>query len=248
MNSDFRVSVGFQHNKKIRRLRKLLGDSGPLSLVFLWGYAAQHCPDGAFTDMDDDEIEDVVSWSGEPGRLIPTLIDLCLVQRNDGVIVIHEWSQHNGYASAAKIRSEAAKAKAAKRWNAVACAAASENENAVACAEGHADDNAPNPSPNPSPLPTPKPSRAEYSAEFECFWETYPRKVDKSRAFKTWKARVKDGATPGGIIQAAVNYANECKRNGTEEQFIKHPATFLNPDWSQWVNREPRQEPLELAL
>lgn len=88
-----------------------------------------------------------------------------------------------------------------------------------------------------------------YPPEFCEFWSAYPRPVDKSRAFKAWKARIKEGADPASIIIAAKNYFADCQRNGTEQKYIKHPSTFLNPDWIEWANPRPeRQETLELSL
>lgn len=73
-------------------------------------------------------------------------------------------------------------------------------------------------------------AEAEAPAEFEMFWESYPRHIDKKRALKAWKARIKDGYSPEAIHTAAKNYAAHCRANKTEEKFIKHPATFVGPD------------------
>src|SRR5690606_26051538 len=68
----------------------------------------------------------------------------------------------------------------------------------------------------------------EYTSEFEEFWKHYPRKVGKREAFAKWKTRLKQGETPERLLQACINYAKECRRLGTEKQFIKHPKTFLS--------------------
>lgn len=68
----------------------------------------------------------------------------------------------------------------------------------------------------------------EYTTEFEEFWKHYPRKVGKREAFAKWKTRLKQGETPERLLQACINYAKECRRLGTEKQFIKHPKTFLS--------------------
>lgn len=146
MNTDFRVSVGFQHNIKVRRLKKALGPSGPLCLVFLWGYAAQHCPEGRFELIDREELEAVAGWQGRTGKLVDTLLDLKFLVENEGVLEIHQWAEHNGYASSARIRSERARAAARKRHD------------TQADAEADAEADAPSPSPNPSPKPNPSPT------------------------------------------------------------------------------------------
>ncbi len=73
---------------------------------------------------------------------------------------------------------------------------------------------------------------------FAEFWAAYPRKIDKSQAAKTYQARIRDGATPEDLLLAAQNYAAHCLTNKTEVKFIKHPKTFLNPDWRQWLEKE----------
>ncbi|MEN6350774.1 MAG: hypothetical protein ABFD08_15440 [Syntrophomonas sp.] len=70
----------------------------------------------------------------------------------------------------------------------------------------------------------------EYPEEFNQFWKLYPRKADKQAAFKKWMARKKEGHLPRDMLKAAINYAEECKKNKTEKNFIKHPKTFLGPD------------------
>lgn len=72
----------------------------------------------------------------------------------------------------------------------------------------------------------------EYTSEFLEFWECYPRRVDKQRAFRVWKIRLKEKHLPNDMIQAALNYATYCSSQRTEVRFIKHPATFLGPDKS----------------
>jgi len=69
-----------------------------------------------------------------------------------------------------------------------------------------------------------------YTLEFEEFWKHYPRKVEKKRAFRAWKARLREGVKPETLIQACKNYAAYCMRQGIEPRYIKHPSTFLGPD------------------
>ena len=77
----------------------------------------------------------------------------------------------------------------------------------------------------------------EYTPEFEEFYSAYPRRVEKRRAYKAWKAQIKEKAPPENMILAAVNYAANCKNRGTEPQYIKHPATFLGKDkpYEDWL-------------
>lgn len=96
--------------------------------------------------------------------------------------------------------------------------------------------------------PTKKRQRATYEAEFEEFWSVYPRRKVKAAAAKAWAARLKageDGTTPNSLILAARNYADECRRKATEEQYIKLPATFLGPNkpYLDYLQAQPAARP-----
>lgn len=68
-----------------------------------------------------------------------------------------------------------------------------------------------------------------YPSDFLAFWSEYPRKVEKRKAFKAWKTRLKEGTSAEQMLTAARNYATACKKEHTEERYMKHPATFLGP-------------------
>lgn len=81
----------------------------------------------------------------------------------------------------------------------------------------------------PEEKPEPKSNRAinNYSTDFEEFWNIYPRKADKAQAYKKYKARLEDGFSHEQLCLAAKNYAEQCKRDRTEDKYIKHGKTFL---------------------
>jgi predicted phage replisome organizer len=83
--------------------------------------------------------------------------------------------------------------------------------------------------------PTPRKSTAEYTPDYKTFYAIYPRKIAMRAAFKKWLATLKRGVSPAELIKAAGNYA--AKIAGTEERWIKHPATFLGPDehWRDYL-------------
>lgn len=70
----------------------------------------------------------------------------------------------------------------------------------------------------------------EYPEEFQKFWQEYPRKKEKKKAFRCWKTRLKEGYTADKLILAAKNYAIQCAKKRTQTEYIKHPSTFLGPD------------------
>ena len=89
----------------------------------------------------------------------------------------------------------------------------------------------------------PRSPRADepYSPDFEAFWAVYPRRVDKGAAWRAWRARLREGHTPGELISAARHYAGAVEEMGVELRFRKHPATFLGPSkpFAEWVSGVP---------
>lgn len=67
-----------------------------------------------------------------------------------------------------------------------------------------------------------------YSVNFESFWNVYPRKKEKAKAYKCYNARLKDGYSEEELLTAAIEYAKECKERKTEERYIKLGSTFLS--------------------
>lgn len=68
-------------------------------------------------------------------------------------------------------------------------------------------------------------AKAERPDRFDEFWNVYPRKTEKQDARKAW-ARIIKKVDPSKIIAAAKRYA--ALRAGEDDQFTKHPATWLN--------------------
>lgn len=70
----------------------------------------------------------------------------------------------------------------------------------------------------------------KYMCAFEELWNVYPRKKEKAKAYKCYQARLNDGYSEIELLNATKAYDNECKKNKTEEKFIKLAATFLGPN------------------
>ena len=73
-----------------------------------------------------------------------------------------------------------------------------------------------------------------YTCAFEQLWNAYPRKKEKAKAYKCYKARLADGFSEDELLLAVKRYADECKRNHTDERYIKLGATFLGPNTPFW--------------
>lgn len=66
--------------------------------------------------------------------------------------------------------------------------------------------------------------------DFEAFFEAYPRKVEKKKAYRAWKERIKEGVEPSDLISAALNYSLYVRDNKIADKYIKHPYSFLSCD------------------
>lgn len=75
----------------------------------------------------------------------------------------------------------------------------------------------------------PKKKKSEPSAEFLEIYERYPRKGDKLLGFEKYSARINEGYTHEQLLLAVENYARKCKRDRTEEKFVKMLSTFFGP-------------------
>lgn len=72
-----------------------------------------------------------------------------------------------------------------------------------------------------------RPIRKKYTEGFEAFWKAYPRRVNKAKAFRAWKGAI-ETAPEETLIDAAKRYAAYHDAVGTDQQYIKHPTTWLN--------------------
>lgn len=86
-----------------------------------------------------------------------------------------------------------------------------------------------------------------YSNEFERFWDLYPRRVDKKKAYKSFKTSLKTHPLQK-ILEGTEKYAKQVQK--TEKQFIKHPTTFLNnesfidgfEEKQEMIPKQPKEE------
>jgi len=71
---------------------------------------------------------------------------------------------------------------------------------------------------------------SDLEPKFEEFWNLYPRKVDKAKAFRAFRSALKK-AKFEDIIAGAIAYRNDPTRN---PDFTKYPASWLNA--CSWEN------------
>lgn len=80
------------------------------------------------------------------------------------------------------------------------------------------------------PLPKVNLTHAQNEKLFDEFWNAYPRKLDKAKAFRAFKSALKR-ATFEDILAGVIAYRNDPRR---DPDFTKYPATWLNND--AWEN------------
>ena len=117
---DIRLSVGFPDHPKTIKLERRLGFQGIRSLLSLWTWAAQNRPDGNLggvnnhattvqRPLDEEDIEIVAKWPGEPGLFVATLVTLGWLDQTTHGYCLHEWQQHNPWVAAAMDRGDKAR-------------------------------------------------------------------------------------------------------------------------------------------
>lgn len=66
---------------------------------------------------------------------------------------------------------------------------------------------------------------------FITFWDNYPRKVDKAKAYKAYLILLASGYTEIQLNTACKNYATECRVSRKAEKYIKYPSSFLEVEY-----------------
>jgi hypothetical protein len=85
-------------------------------------------------------------------------------------------------------------------------------------------------------------SADEYTDDFEEVWETLYKRGVKRKAFKCWRARLREGYEPEYLKRCAKNYREFCDEDQKEKKYIKHASTFLSKD-HDFENYEEKVEP-----
>lgn len=64
--------------------------------------------------------------------------------------------------------------------------------------------------------------------DLEAIYAVYPRKRGKASGLKALESRVRDAETYRRVLRAAEMFAKECKRKGTESDYIPHFSTWIH--------------------
>lgn len=219
-------------NQKLREFHKLLGCSkfeavGILNFLWLWGLT-NATKTGLIPAADEEDIERYLYGKGN-GTEIPcqdivkALLEAEYLERREDGLYIHDWDEwQKEWYRYLERRENDVKRKRRKKELLKGKIPQSTEKNAETPqkipekADGNADGK------------VPAKKRKEYSKDFEKFWEAYPNTKGKAEANKCYAARLKEGWSPEELYEAACNYAAECRKRRTEQQYIKHGSTFLS--------------------
>jgi hypothetical protein len=191
MNSDIRIKTSFPNHPKTKKFIKTVGPTGGWMLTKLWVFTAQNKPDGHLTNMDASDICDVMEFKGNPRMMIHALLDctfgadsmrscpgcdVCergknkkraawLEKTSTGFYRVHDWEEHNPYASKAPARIDRAKKGAATRIENLLKQRLGVSLKQEQDELSNDNSSAPAPAPAPSPAPSPlersgKPNRS----------------------------------------------------------------------------------------
>jgi hypothetical protein len=109
MNTDIRVAIGFKNHPKTKKLNKVLGADGVLSLIYLWTYTGQHCyKTGLLDGLDESDIAEESGWKGKPEVFINALVSIGFLDRTPQGYQIHDWIKENPYCTQSDERHERA--------------------------------------------------------------------------------------------------------------------------------------------
>jgi len=165
MNTDIRISISFKGNRKRKKFRMILGhDSATDFLLDLWLAVATDRPEGDLAGLDALDICLMAGWDGECEHFVSSLVSAGFLDKTDAGYAVHDWTEHNGYASASKLRSEVARKAAVSRWGKKNGIKELIPEQCPSNAEAlpiHESSNAPTPIPIPIPVPVPVPTHKD---------------------------------------------------------------------------------------
>ncbi len=253
MNTDIRLQTSWLHHPKRQKLQRRLGPDGVVGFIDLLLSVSQSKPSGRLDGWDREDIALAAQWDGDADTFMDALVELRLLDvEDDCVYSIHDWRDHNPYASGASQRSEKAKAAANARWGArdanTCNKQCSEHDGALPNASTR---NAP--SPSPAPLPKEKDivhrPMHDRPSDFETFWQKYParglppRRAGKEQARKAWVALARKGALPEIDALLASLHRDANSNQWRDPQYIPMASTWLRRmPWADAGENEERTQ------
>jgi len=111
MSHYIRLSTNYYTHRKTVRLKAKLGECAYWLMPRLWSYAAEHQPDGDFSDYSAEEIAEFIGYQGDAQAMLQAMLDACFFDATS--MHLHSWEDHNGYHASFSARAKKA---AEARW------------------------------------------------------------------------------------------------------------------------------------
>jgi hypothetical protein len=249
---DARVSVGFYTHPKTKKLARRVGFEGPWCLLGLWLYARQNRPDGVLGGMTAEDLEIAVDWRGKAGEFVRALTEVGFLDNVDGVYQLHDWAEHQPWASGSKARSDSARLaglirqygdeKGRQMFHADQAKRLKPSSGPVTAPLPFVSDplaaRSATPSGPDSPVsvsvsvsvtsPYPLLSAQARAKAFAQFWDAYPKKRSKGQAERAWSKLPLSEHLLQQILTAletAKKTRDWIKESGA---YVPYPATWLN--------------------
>lgn len=107
MNEDFRVKISFVRNIKTHKMIMEYGEGSVFWLLKIWAYASENCTNGVFEGFTDEDIESLVNLPMEiRGKFVKSLNNIGFMDCIDGTYSLHDWEEHNPWASQEDTRKD----------------------------------------------------------------------------------------------------------------------------------------------
>lgn len=103
---DIRISIDFLTHRKRRKLERILGPKGVLSLIDLWLSVARQRPSGVLYGYDEMDVELEANWTGEDGALVKALVEVGFLDECDGTYSLHGWEDRQEWVTGSQDRSD----------------------------------------------------------------------------------------------------------------------------------------------
>lgn len=116
MNVDARISVALPSHPKTKKLIRRAGQGAAWNLVCLFLWVSQNKPSGDLSGLSEEDIEIAAGWEGDEGKFVQLLCEVRFLDGEPGAYEVHDWAEHNPWASGAERRSEKSRAAARARW------------------------------------------------------------------------------------------------------------------------------------
>lgn len=253
-----------QVHQQLKDHRKLLAAADELEiepahmlglLISFWLWALDNTPSGSLEGISNRMIARAAQWDGNPDELVEVLKNSGLLdEETAGKLEIHDWYEYTGklidQREAEKNRSRRRRAAAAAAPPTEPQTTAGQTEDAPQGSQkktagrvnqsrpdqSKADQSKPDQGDQP-PNPQTEAKADAQTRRFAEFWKSYPKKVGKKAAEKSWQKLKPDAELFERIMQAVTAAKGSDQWNRENGRFIPNPSTWINQ--GRWDDELP---------